>query len=61
LLDFDNWTIIKLLGSGAYAKVFLVKHTIKDNNGAILSEKNYAMKVLNKVQLIENDLEEQTF
>jgi serine/threonine protein kinase len=53
--------MIKLLGTGAYAKVFLVQHTLKDSHGAILSQKQYAMKVLNKDQLIENDLEEQTF
>ena len=32
-MDYQNWYIINLIGNGAFAKVFLVKHKEIDENG----------------------------
>lgn len=29
-MDYENWYITNLIGSGAFAKVYLVKHKEKD-------------------------------
>jgi serine/threonine protein kinase len=57
-LDFENWTLKKNIGRGAYGKVFLVTHTYIKNDISIT--KNYAMKVYNKDNLVNHTLTEQT-
>ena len=58
-IDFCNWKILKLIGQGAYAKVYLIQHKSISADGAPkLSQ--YAMKVYNKKQLIDSDLIDST-
>ena len=48
----DDFVLLKVIGRGAFAKVFLVR---KLNNN-----KHYAMKILRKQQLVEKNLMEKT-
>jgi hypothetical protein len=34
-MDYENWYITNLIGSGAFAKVYLAKHKEKDENGEL--------------------------
>lgn len=54
-MDFPNWFIKKLIGQGAYAKVYLITHSL---NG---KKKDYALKVYNKEMLIEKEMDEAVF
>lgn len=51
-ISIEDFELIKVIGRGAFAKVFLVRN---NNNG-----KHYAMKILKKQQLIEKNLMEKT-
>ena len=57
--DFENLRITKLIGRGAYAKVYLIIHEYRTEHGA-LRKKEYALKVYKKELLIKNDLTEAT-
>lgn len=48
--DYENWAIVSVIGSGAYAKVYLVNHLVKSPDGAV-SEKFYAMKEIRKTKV----------
>ena len=54
-IDYENWYVIKLLGQGAVAKVFLVAHYYTQKDEKIT--KFYAMKIQSKSLIIENDIE----
>ena len=56
-LDFQNWTLRKNIGRGAYGKVFLVTHTYINRDNMTI-HKNYAMKVYNKDNLVNHNLAE---
>jgi hypothetical protein len=47
---YQNWFISSLIGTGAFAKVYQVKHVEESSFGA-LSEKFYAMKAIKKSKL----------
>jgi len=59
-LDFENWYIRKLIGQGAYGKVYLVTHKTIVGKSKHVS-KDYALKIYKKGLLISNGLIEQTF
>jgi len=60
-IDFKNWTLKKLIGKGAYAKVFLITHTYPDPDiPGFFKTKEYALKVYNKQLLVESGLSEST-
>lgn len=44
--DYENWRICNLIGNGAYAKVYQVKHM--RTTGNVTQEKTYAMKAIKK-------------
>jgi serine/threonine protein kinase len=46
-MDYKNWYICKLIGNGAFAKVYLVKHVTIDKTGEKVTN-YYAMKAINK-------------
>ena len=50
---FQNWTLKKILGQGAYGKVYLVAQ----KSGCGMT-KHYAMKVINKVDIVEQNMTE---
>jgi serine/threonine protein kinase len=47
-IDCDNWTICKLIGCGAFAKVFLVRHNKTDKDTGEQTREYYAMKRIKK-------------
>ena len=47
-MDYKNWYICKLIGSGAFAKVYLVKHVTKDKESGEEITKYFAMKAISK-------------
>lgn len=58
-LDFPNWYIKKVIGEGAYGKVYLITHAYELDGKNIT--KDYALKIYKKDLLIANDLSESTF
>lgn len=50
-IDFKKWNVIKILGRGAYGCVFLVCHDRRSH---------YAMKVYDKVKIVESNLQVNT-
>jgi serine/threonine protein kinase len=58
-MDYENWYITNLIGSGAFAKVYLVKHKEKDENGE-LQIKHYAMKCIHKFKVANHKFVEST-
>ena len=59
VLDFENWFIKKLIGKGAYGKVYLVQHRYQKDDKII--RKDYALKIYNKDLLIDMNMIESTF
>ena len=51
-ISIKDFTLLTVVGRGAYGKVFLVK-----KNG---DEKPYALKILKKTQLVKDNLLEKT-
>ena len=58
-LDFQNWNVRRLLGKGAFGKVYHITHSYTTQNGFVT--KCYALKVLKKSQLVKNGLTSSTF
>ena len=56
-MDYENWEILKVIGQGAFAKVYLVKHNVPrtpDSKGSSkLEAKYYAMKAIKKSRVLE--------
>ena len=50
--DFNNWFLKKMLGTGAYGKVFLITHKYTNKEGQLVF-KDYALKVYKKEALIK--------
>lgn len=48
--DYSNWFIVSVIGTGAYAKVFLVKQVKEDEEG-VVREKYFAMKEIRKTKV----------
>ena len=42
-MDYKNWYICKLIGNGAFAKVYLVKHVTVDEVYGEVNVKYYAI------------------
>ena len=55
-MEFPNWFIKKLIGKGAYAKVYLITHEDEDK-----IRSDYALKVYKKELLIEHEMQESIF
>lgn len=54
-IDFEHWTVIKIIGKGAYGSVFLVSH--ESNRHSDLEKKSYyAMKIYDKHKIIDSGL-----
>jgi serine/threonine protein kinase len=47
-MDYKNWYICKLIGNGAFAKVYLVKHVTVDEVYGEVKVNYYAMKSISK-------------
>lgn len=56
MIDYQNWYVIKLLGQGAIAKVFLVARLFKVDDKSQI--KYYAMKIQNKSDILKNEIED---
>ncbi len=52
-INFDNFEIIKVIGRGSYAKVYLIKKVTDE--GKVSKEKYYALKVIKKKDLYDKD------
>lgn len=52
-MDYENWYIQNLIGKGAYANVYFVKHIETDDETAQLRTKAYAMKSINKLKVTD--------
>ena len=50
-MDYNNWYIQNLIGKGAYANVYLVKHKEVDSTTGQMHTKAYAMKSINKLKV----------
>jgi serine/threonine protein kinase len=48
-MDYQKWMVCKLIGKGAFAKVYLVKHLIDDGN----ITRYYAMKCIKKSMVMD--------
>jgi hypothetical protein len=57
-LDFENWFIKKLIGKGAYGKVYLITHRYEKDCKQI--SKDYALKCYKKDLLVEHDMADST-
>ena len=51
-MDYENWMVIHLIGQGAFAKVFLVKH--------VVTQKYFAMKCIKKSMVMDKCFTEST-
>ena len=49
-MDDENWVILKVIGQGAFAKVYLVKHCVPRSSEP---PKYYAMKAIKKSRVME--------
>ena len=58
-MDYENWYISNLIGSGAFAKVYLVKHKEENENGEC-QIKHYAMKCIHKSKVTTGKFVEST-
>ena len=56
-IDFRNWLVKKIIGKGAYAKVYLITHCLPESSEP---PKFYAMKVIQKSKLMSSDMSELT-
>jgi serine/threonine protein kinase len=55
-MDYENWMVCRLIGKGAFAKVYLVKHLIEDGS----ESKYYAMKCIKKSMVMDKCFTEST-
>jgi serine/threonine protein kinase len=59
-MDYKNWYIQNLIGQGAYANVYLVKHIEIDMDTGQRITKSYAMKSINKLKVLDKKYMEGT-
>ena len=57
-MDYENWEILKVIGQGAFAKVYLVKHCVPQTPDSKSGRKSnetkyYAMKAIKKSRVLE--------
>jgi serine/threonine protein kinase len=55
-IDFEHWTVLKVLGQGAYGNVLLVSHESFNRQTEMEQKSYYAMKVYDKQKIIESNL-----